>query len=55
MERLKLEKVYVKISKEDKPFFFFFLGGGVGGEGINMAAVLLFWHTNMAAVMIVSK
>ena len=54
MERLKLEKVYVKISKEDKPFFFLG-GGGWGGEGINMAAVLLFWHTNMAAVMIVSK
>ena len=46
MERLKLEKVYVKISK-----FFFWGGGG----GINMAAVLLFWHTNKAAVMIVSK
>ena len=33
MERLKLEKVYAKISKEDKPIFFSFWC-------INMAAVL---------------
>ena len=43
MERLKLEKVYVNIREEDKPIFFF--------ECINMAAVLLFWDTNMAAVI----
>ena len=46
MERLKLEKVYVNIRKEDKPNFFF-----IFFWCINMAAVLLFWHTNLAAVI----
>ena len=45
MERLKLEKVYVNIRKEDKPNFFFCFWC------INMVAVLLFWDTNMAAVI----
>ena len=38
MERLKLEKFYVKISKEDKPIFF---GGGGGGNQHGRRLVVL--------------